>query len=352
MAVPIAIVGYSGSESDDASDEVAEKWDVNRRSTESFHGGGPVNSVSAGSVESPRTGFSDVHNSASDCRSVTSLTYSDCKIKTELCLESSMDDSKNVSATNDFFGLDKDSSSDSGEGTETGHFVKGGHIWSKPLSTSKRFAKNDDIEVGSKPNDESVLPHKNDGPKRPLDLLPKSQFWMGSSKVENWNNPDTIWLGSKSNEKQQILKDESESSEYPNKRQKTVEQTQQKGETRQRSSPLQTSCFYVHHKISPALHQKETCYPPTRKYVCLKGHVGAVNRVRWSKPEFSHLIASACMDNTVKIWNIFSPTSHCVQTFYRHTKAVKDVTWSPSGKEVLSCGYDRTARLCDIVKGT
>ncbi|KAK2191167.1 hypothetical protein NP493_57g00013 [Ridgeia piscesae] len=43
-------------------------------------------------------------------------------------------------------------------------------------------------------------------------------------------------------------------------------------------------------------------------------------------------------------------TAACVQTLRFHEKAVKDATWSASGREILSAGYDRTARICDVEK--
>ncbi|KAI0207981.1 WD repeat-containing protein 25 [Lamellibrachia satsuma] len=57
------------------------------------------------------------------------------------------------------------------------------------------------------------------------------------------------------------------------------------------------------------------------------------------------------MDRSVKIWDVLSTTPTCVQTLRFHEKAVKDATWSVQGREVLSGGYDRTARICDVEKG-
>ena len=111
-------------------------------------------------------------------------------------------------------------------------------------------------------------------------------------------------------------------------------------------------CRYtVHHKIGPHLNQKSVNRIPRRKLQDIAAHGGIVNKVEWCCPEFSHLLLSASMDRTVKVWDVLSATPACVQTLRFHEKAVKDATWSASGREILSAGYDRMARICDVEKG-
>ena len=110
--------------------------------------------------------------------------------------------------------------------------------------------------------------------------------------------------------------------------------------------------FYVHHKVAPFVHKKEISNKlPKTVATELPGHGGIVNRIAWCTPEYSHLLLSASMDRTVKIWNVYSPTHFCVQTLRRHEKAIKDATWSSSGRQILSCGYDKTARITDVENG-
>ncbi|GER48302.1 transducin/WD40 repeat-like superfamily protein [Striga asiatica] len=106
----------------------------------------------------------------------------------------------------------------------------------------------------------------------------------------------------------------------------------------------------------------------------LRGHTKAVNSMQWSKShvyehlilEFlrfhlfslslskffpAHLLASAGMDHTVRIWNVWSTGQKQARVFNNHHAAVKDVKWSEHGLSVLSCGYDCTSRLVDVEKG-
>lgn len=65
----------------------------------------------------------------------------------------------------------------------------------------------------------------------------------------------------------------------------------------------------------------------------------------------AHLLASAGMDNTIFIWNVWSEDRKKARVFNHHKAAVKDVKWSHRGLSVLSCGYDKSSRLIDVEKG-
>lgn len=65
----------------------------------------------------------------------------------------------------------------------------------------------------------------------------------------------------------------------------------------------------------------------------------------------AHLLASAGMDHTVCIWNVWSSGKKQARILNCHQSAVKDVKWSQQGLSVLSCGYDCTSRLVDVEKG-
>ncbi|XP_059443212.1 uncharacterized protein LOC132175328 isoform X1 [Corylus avellana] len=87
-----------------------------------------------------------------------------------------------------------------------------------------------------------------------------------------------------------------------------------------------------------------------RLTVPLHGHTKAVNAIHWS-PNHAHLLASAGMDHTVCIWNVWSRDEKKARVLSFHNAAVKDVKWLPQGSSVLSCGYDCSSRLVDIEKG-
>ncbi|KAL5736143.1 hypothetical protein ACOSQ2_030931 [Xanthoceras sorbifolium] len=79
-------------------------------------------------------------------------------------------------------------------------------------------------------------------------------------------------------------------------------------------------------------------------------HRKAVNAIHWS-PSHAHLLASAGMDHTICIWNVWSRDQKLARVFSFHNAAVKDVKWSQQGLFLLSCGYDCSSRLVDVEKG-
>ncbi|XP_022735003.1 WD repeat-containing protein 25-like [Durio zibethinus] len=89
---------------------------------------------------------------------------------------------------------------------------------------------------------------------------------------------------------------------------------------------------------------------PEKLSIALHGHAKAVNAVCWS-PTHAHLLASAGMDQTIHIWNVWSRDQKKARVFSFHNAAVKDVKWSKLGLFVLSCGYDCSSRLIDVEKG-
>ncbi|XP_021593245.1 WD repeat-containing protein 25 [Manihot esculenta] len=87
-----------------------------------------------------------------------------------------------------------------------------------------------------------------------------------------------------------------------------------------------------------------------RLFTALHSHTKPVNALSWSQSH-AHLLASAGMDHTICIWNVWSQEQKIAQTFEFHNAAVKDVKWSRHGLSVLSCGYDCSSRLIDVEKG-
>lgn len=66
----------------------------------------------------------------------------------------------------------------------------------------------------------------------------------------------------------------------------------------------------------------------------------------------AHILASAGMDQTVHVWNVWNRGQKKARVFRYHNAAVKDVRWSPQSLSLLSCGYDCTSRLVDVERGT
>ena len=92
------------------------------------------------------------------------------------------------------------------------------------------------------------------------------------------------------------------------------------------------------------------CRPPRKLHLNLEGHSQGVNCVRWNPVE-SNLLISASMDHVVRVWDTHKG-GVCARRFTRHSEAVKDSKWSLCGSQVLTCGYDKTARLFNLETGS
>lgn len=90
-------------------------------------------------------------------------------------------------------------------------------------------------------------------------------------------------------------------------------------------------------------------YLPKKCCLRLSNHKGKVNRIDWTRPH-GQLLASAAMDGTVRVWDPFI-RKKCVQLFQGHSGAVREAKWTSSGKEILSCSYDKTVKLWDVQTG-
>lgn len=110
--------------------------------------------------------------------------------------------------------------------------------------------------------------------------------------------------------------------------------------------------YSVHPKITPHLISSQANRCPSNESHYWAGHSGVVNRLAWcSSPSFSHLLLSASMDTTVRVWNVWAQHQPCVRILTVHRKAVRDAQWSGDGRSILSCSYDRTAAITDVQTG-
>ena len=118
------------------------------------------------------------------------------------------------------------------------------------------------------------------------------------------------------------------------------------------SSDLKMKVYVVHPKISPHLNRHQSNRCASKELHRWPAHTGAINRIAWcSNLSFSHLILSASMDSTVRVWNAWGQQQACVRTITTHNKAVRDAQWSGDGRQILSCSYDRTASITDVHTG-
>ena len=188
-------------------------------------------------------------------------------------------------------------------------------------------------------------------------------FWNANVTAEDWTHPEKIW-GVTDKDTVHVSDDITNFASdsvvpkikgYSSKRRQSDISSELPVCT---ESPVtaKKSCFVVHHKIAPQLHTvaQRISRIPKKVLLVLPGHSGTVNRIHWGIPEYSHLLLTASMDATVRVWNVFSSrgSDPCVRTLKVHSKAVKAARWSACGRQILSCSYDKFAKLTDVECGT
>ncbi|CBK21996.2 uncharacterized protein [Blastocystis hominis] len=73
-----------------------------------------------------------------------------------------------------------------------------------------------------------------------------------------------------------------------------------------------------------------------------------LNNIRWH-PTYGHLLASASLDHTARIWSVFDTPGEVVSV--EHSEGVKDVQWTCDGTKLLSGGLDKYVNVSDLESG-
>ncbi|XP_008307013.1 WD repeat-containing protein 25 [Cynoglossus semilaevis] len=108
----------------------------------------------------------------------------------------------------------------------------------------------------------------------------------------------------------------------------------------------------VSERVKPYLDVKpEAAGLPRRLLLHLRAHQGPVNTVRWCPvPRLSHLLLSASMDKTFKVWD-GAESGRCLRVYSCHSGAVRDACWTPCGRHLLTGSFDNTAAVTDVETG-
>lgn len=87
---------------------------------------------------------------------------------------------------------------------------------------------------------------------------------------------------------------------------------------------------------------------PRRLLMSLAGHGGPVNTVKWCPvPHLSHLLLSASMDKTCKVWDA-AESGRCLRLYTCHSEAVRAACWGTHGTHLVTGSFDKSAVLTDI----
>jgi len=90
------------------------------------------------------------------------------------------------------------------------------------------------------------------------------------------------------------------------------------------------------------------CFVPKKCVFRFTGHTKGVHRIRLF-PRTGHLILSAGLDNTCKVWSVAD--KKLMRTYDGHWAAVRDAQFNASGSKFVSASFDRYLRLWDTESG-
>jgi len=112
---------------------------------------------------------------------------------------------------------------------------------------------------------------------------------------------------------------------------------------------LYINSSFLHKPSTDYFHYKKFTHGiPTHTTGQLFGHTKGINVLRW-KPDDGYLLASASMDFTACIWDVFN--SKKPARIIPHQGAVKDIQWRNDNTHVLTASFDKTIKLFDVEAG-
>lgn len=91
------------------------------------------------------------------------------------------------------------------------------------------------------------------------------------------------------------------------------------------------------------------CYIPKKCTHRLTGHTKGVQQIEFF-PQYGHLLLSASMDGTCKIWDA-QESFHLIRTYQGHAEGIRSMQFNNDGKQFLTSSFDRYVRQWDTETG-
>lgn len=114
------------------------------------------------------------------------------------------------------------------------------------------------------------------------------------------------------------------------------------------SIPVDYTWFKAPAELKPS-DGTHDCFVPKK---CLKKYTGHTKGIQEIElfPKTGHLILSASLDGTCKIWDVFGDrTVH--QTYLGHNEAVRSINFDSIGSSFISSSFDKSMKLWDVATG-
>ncbi|OII71533.1 hypothetical protein cand_032460 [Cryptosporidium andersoni] len=106
--------------------------------------------------------------------------------------------------------------------------------------------------------------------------------------------------------------------------------------------------------LNKSRHPDSSCYIPKKLHSTLIGHTMGVQTIRFI-PKTGHMLLSASLDSTIRIWDITKNNNKCMYLYSGHEKAVRDIQFISNSEGICtdfySCSYDKQTLLWDIEYG-